>query len=106
MLCCCNWLQHLVNPFSEAMCDAANIRADRSRRPSIVFLSLVNFIQDIELPKWVFLVVSHVLYNVLTVQFVKVLAVLLYPGEDCGVHCGSMLEGFLLCELCICRSIG
>ena len=36
----------------------------------------------------------------------KVLAVLLYPGEDCGVHCGSMLEGFLLCELCICHSIG
>ena len=88
------------------MCDAANIRADGSRRPSVVFLSFVNFIRDIELPKWVLFIVSHLLYNVLTIQFVEVLAVLLYPGEDCGVHCGGMLEGFILCELCICHSIG
>ncbi len=88
------------------MCDAADIGADGSRRPSIVFLSFVNFICDIELPKGVFLIVIHVLYIVLTIQFVKVLVVLLYPGEDCGVHCGGMLEGFILSELCICHGIG
>ena len=57
------------------------------------------------MPKWVFVIVSHVLYNVLTIQFVEVLAVLLYPGKDCGVHCGGMLESLTLCELGVCCGI-
>ncbi len=60
-------VEALVNPFPEAVCDAANVGAHGSCWPPVVFLSFVYFIGDIELPKWVLFVVSHVLYDVLTV---------------------------------------
>ena len=49
---------------------------------------------------------SHVLHDVLTVSFNKMLAVLLLLDEDCGMHCIDMLESLVLCELRACYGIG
>ena len=77
-----DWEQLLCDPFAKSVGNAADIRADWSCGPSLIFLAFVNFIKDVELTKWTGRVGLHVFFDIQPGRFGQVRAVEREPSLD------------------------
>ena len=74
-----NGQEHLSDVFAKSVRQATDIGADWASWPSAIFLSLVDFVHDVELPKRVFQIICHMVANVLCRLFADGLVVFLNP---------------------------
>lgn len=82
----CYWLEHLVDPFAKATCDATNIGADGSCGPTVHLHPFMNFICHVERATWGELIVLDVIQTVLTIHVLDKVVVSFKPVGDGCVH--------------------